>query len=232
MNRITVIQKIIDKKKAKNYLEIGVQRGRCFLKIKAKNKIAVDPCFQINTTKKIRHLCKNISNRNNVYHEMTSDDFFEMAEDRYDKKYFDVIFIDGLHTYGQTKKDVIAGLEFLSDEGVMVLHDCFPPCEAAAYPSNSKQEAEALNLPGWTGEWCGDVWKTIVHLRSSRDDLDMFVLNCDFGLGILRRGKNKNKLNLSDAEIDTLTYADLEKNKAEYVNLQEPEFITTFVETL
>lgn len=232
MNRIEVIQKIINKKNAKNYLEIGVQMGRCFLRIRAKNKVAVDPLFQIKKSKKIRYLFKNFSNRKNIYYELTSDDFFKIAEKKYPKKHFDVMFIDGLHTYGQTIIDVKNGLEYLKDDGVIIMHDCFPPYEAAAYPSQTKQEAEKLNLPGWTGEWCGNVWKTIVNLRSFRDDLEIFVLNCDFGLGVIRKGKNNKKLNFSNADIDKLSYSNLEKNKIEYINLKEPEYINTFLESL
>ena len=38
MNRVAVVQKIIDNKKAKTYLEIGVLAGDTFLRIKIRNK--------------------------------------------------------------------------------------------------------------------------------------------------------------------------------------------------
>lgn len=49
MDRITVIQEVIKKTKAKTYLEIGVAGGTCFLKIKAPKKIGVDIKFLIST---------------------------------------------------------------------------------------------------------------------------------------------------------------------------------------
>ena len=58
--------------------------------------------------------------------------------------------------------------EFLSPGGVVVLHDCNPNSATNAYPATSLEEVEKLNLPDFTGSWCGDVWKTIVHLRSQQ----------------------------------------------------------------
>ncbi len=59
MNRITLIQKIIDKGNFSTYLEIGSQSGKSFLPIKCKNKIAVDPVFDIPIEKKIKWFIKH-----------------------------------------------------------------------------------------------------------------------------------------------------------------------------
>ena len=40
------------------------------------------------------------------------------------------------------------------------------------------------------GEWTGDVWKAIAELRVERIDLDIKVVNTDYGCGIIRRGTN------------------------------------------
>lgn len=40
MNRFDVIQQTIAEKKVRNYLEIGVKKGKLFLKVKARKKIA------------------------------------------------------------------------------------------------------------------------------------------------------------------------------------------------
>ena len=47
MNRYDVIQAIINQIKAKTYLEIGVARGRHFLRMKVPTKIGIDPEFRI-----------------------------------------------------------------------------------------------------------------------------------------------------------------------------------------
>jgi hypothetical protein len=74
-------------------------------------------------------------------------------------------------------------LEFLKPDGVIIMHDCNPLSEVAALPAASYEHA--ANIMGFSGEWNGDVWKTIVNLRSTRKDLDIFVLDCDQGLGII-----------------------------------------------
>ena len=88
-SRTEIIQKIIDRKNYKDYLEIGCDNDENFSKINVQNKIGVDPL-------------KGGTLR------MTSDDFFKKNEIN-----FDVVFLDGLHTYEQTIKDINNSLKFL-----------------------------------------------------------------------------------------------------------------------
>ena len=70
MNRLEVIQGIIDKKRAKIYLEIGVYDGRLFLKVRAGRKIAVDPKFIIKRKTKLKLSLMNFSNAFNKYYQL------------------------------------------------------------------------------------------------------------------------------------------------------------------
>ena len=54
---------------------------------------------------------------------MTSDTFFSQIEKALK---FDVIFIDGLHTYYQCQKDVVNSLNHLNNNGVIFIHDLLP----------------------------------------------------------------------------------------------------------
>ena len=101
-SRFEIIQKIIDKKKYENYLEIGCDKDSNFSKIKVKNKIGVDPLSGGNL-------------------KMTSNDFFKNNE-----IFFDCIFIDGLHIYEQVRKDILNSIKFLNPNGIIILHDCMP----------------------------------------------------------------------------------------------------------
>ena len=76
MNKIEVIQKIIEKKNAKTYLEIGVASGDCFFNIKASRKIAVDIEFSFPRRWRIKKYFENPSNIFNRYYKMSSDEFF------------------------------------------------------------------------------------------------------------------------------------------------------------
>lgn len=226
MNRTDVIQKIADKTKAQSYLEIGVAYGNNFFPLRIPRKIAVDPAFKFTFIKKMIWGSKNHCNFGAKYYRMTSDAFFSNIGTSYN---FDLIFLDGLHTYGQTLKDVHNSLGVLKKDGVIVMHDCNPPFKAAAHPANSQQEAASMNLPGWTGAWNGDVWKTIVHLRSERKDLKIFVLNCDFGLGIITRGNPDSILSLSIPDIEKMTYDDLERDRENLLNLKPENYFEPFL---
>jgi hypothetical protein len=229
LNRVTVIQKIIDKKRAKTYLEIGVLAGDAFLRIKIKNKWGVDPHFIIEPLKKFRYYFKNPFNIINEYFTMDSDTFFTKEEARLVGCGVDVAFIDGLHTFSQSLKDAENALKYLNKNGVIVLHDCNPLSEAAAIPAASISEAQKLNPPGFTGVWNGDVWKTVAYLQATRQDLRVFVLDCDFGLGIITKGVPENMLNYSAEEVLNLSYHDLSKDRQSLLNLKDVTYFKEFL---
>lgn len=218
--RYDIIQKVIDAVNAKKYLEVGLGPfTECFQKITCKNKIGVDPCRPCNIDQLI--------NEGTKYIQLTSDKFFE-EKNKYIEEKFDVIFIDGLHEYKQVLKDVENSLECIKDDGVILMHDCTPYTKEMATPFTSTLNLNSLPL----GVWTGDVWKAAVHLRSTRDDINLFVMDTDFGVGVITKGENKNKLNLSISEIENMTYGDLDKNRKELLNLKDEEYIDEFCKEL
>ncbi len=235
MLRTDVIQKIIDHKKAQRYLEIGVNNGDNFFPIEVDQKVAVDPSFAFSPERQKEWETMNPYNAKAQYVTATSDDFFAKAESI---EKFDVVFIDGLHTYEQSLQDVLNSLDKLNDNGVIVMHDCKPPHVAAACPAPSLAAAEELQkyektkTPGWTGEWCGDVWKTICHLRSQRQDLRVFVLDCDYGLGIVTKGKPDNGLKLSQKALDAMTYDEVFNGDGSLLNLKNENYLFEFLQTI
>lgn len=223
MNRLEVIQRIIGARRAGNYLELGVEHGETFLPLRARRKVAVDPQFRIRWKHRLWSLPRNLRSE---FSAMTSDEYFQNLDPA---RRFDVAFIDGLHTWRQALRDVENTLKVLADGGVIVMHDCNPPTAAAAHPGTSPAQVAALHLPGWDGSWCGDVWKTVCHLRMARRDLNVFVLDCDFGLGIVTRGTPESPLNLSLAELESLTYADLAKHREHFLNLKPESHLADFL---
>jgi hypothetical protein len=119
MKRQEVIQSIINTLQAKYYLEIGVFDGRCFMEIRAPYKVAVDPAMKITFRYKLHAIRKRIENIRNRYYHQTSDAFFQDLAKLNSPKKFDVIFIDGLHTYHQTFTDIINALQFLNPGGAI-----------------------------------------------------------------------------------------------------------------
>ena len=93
MNRIQVIENIVAARRARTYLEIGVQKGFCFLKIKARYKAAVDPWLMIGRKAKIRSWFSNACNLFNKYYVMRSDDFFQLRPAWLVRRGIDVAFV-------------------------------------------------------------------------------------------------------------------------------------------
>lgn len=238
MNRFNIIQGIINTLKSEYYLEIGVCTGVIILNIDAKYKYGVDPAFQIPNVSVNGKLSAFDIKRNQInLYEMESDLFFKNFIEKDMKLGIDVAFIDGLHTYPQSLKDVKNSLKYLNDGGVIVMHDCNPLNYAMAYPvKESINEAVELGnkgeLAGWNGAWNGDVWKTLAHLRIISDDLEIFTLDLDYGLGIIRKGKPNKLTDITIEEIEQADYYFLEKNREKILNLKHPRYFKQFLETL
>lgn len=235
MKRKELLQYLIDKFNYEHYLEIGVHKGKNFLPIVCRKKIAVDPAFRISPVRLVRSIIQNNTNLRNSYFQMTSDKFFEKRLSRFKaKNYPDLVFIDGLHTFEASLKDVLHALYFLKPGGTIVLHDCFPPNSAAATPASSLAEAAKKNIDGWTGTWCGDVWKTIVYLKQSfPEDLEIFVLNSDMGLGVVRKTSDRKKFIINDEsfqEILNYDYKFFKQNLEAKIDLTDPAELPTLLE--
>lgn len=130
---------------------------------------------------------------------MTSDGFFAQNRDT-----FDVIFIDGLHHADQVERDILNSLAVLTPGGCVLCHDMNPTTELMQI------------VPVQTdGAWTGDCWKAWVKLRSTRSDLTMYVVNTDFGVGIIQKGEQV-PVDLKGLE---LTYNNFAANKTEWLNL-------------
>ena len=186
LHRTEIIKRIISQKNIKNYLEIGCDKDEVFSEIEVENKIGVDP-------------------NSGGTHRMTSDSFFLI-----NNKLFDLIFIDGLHTYEQVKKDIINSLNCLNKNGLILIHDCLP--------LNYYDQA----VPRAQKKWNGDVWKAITEFRTF-DEIDVCVGSFDNGIGLITNKKNKNKLTINNQRkkinYKKLTYKDYFYNFNTFLNL-------------
>jgi len=105
----------------------------------------------------------------------TSDEFFAY----YNDLKFDIIFIDGLHEHEQVSRDILNSLDCLIDGGYIICHDMNPTSELMQ------------RVPRESKCWTGDCWKAWADLRLFRDDLSMFVVDCDYGVGVITKGHQK-----------------------------------------
>lgn len=133
---------------------------------------------------------------------ISSDDFFKE-----NKETFDIIFIDGLHHADQVEKDILNSLMSLSEGGTIVMHDCLP----------TTKRMQEIPLQEQV-EWTGDTWRAFLEIRRYLSDVEMCVVDCDWGCGIIRRGSQKT-INIKTNP----TYEDFQANKKEWMNIITPE---------
>jgi hypothetical protein len=206
VNRTTIINNLADQISAKSYLEIGVRlHTENFDKVNIKHKVSVDPCYEI-------------FDREPTF-KLTSDDFFIKNAET-----FDVIFIDGLHEAKQVERDILNSLDVLNRGGYIVCHDMNPVVyerqllfqdpKRREYESQEKQKGN----PAY-GLWNGDCWKAWVKIRTQRQDLKMFVVDTDFGVGVISRGSQ----DLLKTKTENFTYSNLEEHRKEWLNLVSVE---------
>ena len=187
-SRTSLINYLIEDRGYKSYLEIGVQHPcNNYDKIICEKKKGVDPAARAPVT-----------------HPMTSDDFFKINTDLYD-----IIFIDGLHLSEQTIKDVDNGLQCLSENGVIVMHDCMPKQKLHAQRNRESRH------------WNGDVWKAAMYIRMNYKNVYLTVLDMDYGCGVLEVSKSQELF--PKIPIEDMTWEFYEANKADGLNIMSVE---------
>jgi len=194
MKRYEIINRVIQSKGYKKYLEIGVRDGECITQVKCESKIGVDP---------------NPLNSHTT-HPITSDDFFRSLGP--DEK-FDVIFIDGLHLDYQVTRDIENSLKHLSEGGTILLHDCNPPTIHHA------MENPVFGPPA-NGNWNGTVYLSLIDLRLYKKNLVLKTVNSDWGVGILTRGDSET---LDVFPNDAMNWEYFNSNRNKILDLITPE---------
>lgn len=179
--RTDLILAIIAAYPCASYLEIGCQGDKNFRAIKAAHKVGVDPA-------------------SGGTHRMTSDAFFAQ-----NKEQFDCIFIDGLHTYEQARKDVINSLNCLNPRGILIMHDMLP----ASW--------EREHVPRLYPIWNGTVWKIAYELLE-RFGRKFGIVMADHGVGVVFNDAGLFA-EFSDSEFETIsarTFDDFKRDNSTF----------------
>lgn len=226
LTRMQLIQYALDGLAARTYLEIGVDEGQTFCAVRVPSKIGVDPVPPHPA------VAAEIQQPGARYFATTSDEFFARDAPSVLAAGVDVVFVDGLHTYDQTFRDISHALPYLTPGGLILVHDCLPVSEAEARPAPTYDEARRLNGPGWNGLWTGDGWKAMVAVRAGLAPGRGWVLNCDHGVGVVYRATGGRQLALTAAEIDRLDYRALIEAPAHLLGLSAPDRLRAVVAAL
>lgn len=151
MLRSEVLQPLLDLFEAPRYLEIGVHSGETFFPLRAERKVAVDPAFRFDTRAAER------VDPSAEFHPVPSDAYFRGL--RPDASPFDVAFIDGLHTFEQTLRDLLNVLGHVRRDSVVVIDDVLPSGYFASLPDQRLFERLHAAVPGTPAAWMGDVYR-------------------------------------------------------------------------
>lgn len=184
--RTKFLNKLISDNNYLNYLEIGIDDCKNYNNIVIDNKISVD--------------CTDLRGCKPTF-QMNSDDFFLI-----NKSKFDIIFIDGMHTFEVSYRDLINSLNVLYKNGVVVLHDTFP------------KKYEHQTVPATDPCWTGDVWKTILRAQLEIQNISIITYDIESGISLVKKDENiTNKKKLEPIYY----YEYFTKNYNDILNIKE-----------
>tara|TARA_R110001599_G_scaffold129074_2_gene303177 strand:- start:18228 stop:18818 length:591 start_codon:yes stop_codon:yes gene_type:complete len=178
-------------KKYNSYLELGVDTGNNFSNIQVANlweKRGVD----------IEPIKGHFNYLNARIFIGTTNQFFRQTSET-----FDLIFIDADHERKQFLQDVNNSLLILNPGGTIVCHDCLPVKE------------NHQKVPRVSEQWTGNVWKGWMDLRNTRADLQMCVIDQDWGCGLIQFGKQKC-MNVKESD---LTWSNFKVRKKKWLSI-------------
>ncbi len=90
-------------------------------------------------------------------------------------KKYDLICIDPHHLYINSKFDIETLTSYLSEDGIMICHDCFPSDKLMANPTYKK------------GRWSGETYIAFIEFAYNNPDYYYGLINIDTGIGILSK---------------------------------------------
>jgi Methyltransferase domain len=192
---------------AKTYLEIGVAKGNTFMNATFfELRHGVDPRPRFDTA---------VHGSDSVcFFEMTSDDFFVNHADP--KQKYDIVFLDGLHTFEQTFRDLCCSQAHSHDDTIWLIDDVHPTDIFSAHPDQrlAYRYRERHGIPGKA--WHGDVFKVVFAINDFFPNLSYrtVVGNGNPQAVVIRRQRHEFAPVFGDFEqISRMTYYDFAENR-------------------
>jgi hypothetical protein len=103
-------------------------------------------------------------------------------------KRFDLICLDPFHEYIESISDFTLLTSVLSDDGILISHDCFPP---------KKEHSSPVFKSGW---WCGVTYVAFVEIAYNNPSWFYTILDNDNGVGIISKNEMAHLKNEFDRE--------------------------------
>ena len=150
------------------YLEVGVQQGLTLERVEVPFRWGVDPFPSFNPAK----LPQGVR-----FSQQESDQFFAELEPQ---SRFDLVFLDGLHEWRQTYRDLLNALNHTPRHGLILIDDVVPDDEFAALPVLRLAMEAKASAGITTGNWQGNVFKIILALRDRHPELEYRVIGAEY----------------------------------------------------
>jgi hypothetical protein len=141
------------------YLEIGIFEGATLQMVSSPSKVGVDPEPRFD----LAHLPDGIS-----VHPVASDEFFAALDPA---SSFDLAFLDGLHHFEQTYRDLVNALAHVPD-GPILIDDTVPSSARSAMREREEAERLAAADGESLGPWHGDAWKVVLAIARLHPELE------------------------------------------------------------
>lgn len=162
-----------------SYLEIGVNEGATFTKVKARRKVAVDPAFLFDVPEAAA------AHPGSEFHEITSDEYFGTVVDPDER--FDVIYLDGLHTFEQTLRDFTNAVHHLAPHGAIVIDDVCPVSYLASLPDRENYFRVRDFLEVTDKSWMGDVYRLVFFVETFYQHMSYATIADNHGQAVIWR---------------------------------------------
>lgn len=166
---------------ARRYLEIGVRLGDTFFNVDLPFKVGVDPDFGFDPSAHEKPGVHFFSLPSNIFFRKLRTGALNIGtllpvNEGEEKPAFDLIFIDGLHTFEQSYRDFESSLAFAHDNTLWILDDTVPCDEISAIP-DMEQSFRMRRACGDNSEpWHGDVYKTVFAIHDEHPEYSYCTL--------------------------------------------------------
>jgi hypothetical protein len=198
LSRSATLQQVLSMFEKPRYLEIGVARGVTFQEVKADRKVGVDPKFKFDVEGVLK------AEPNAALFQITSDEYFGSKP----VEQFDVIFLDGLHSFEQTLRDLLNATLRLAPKGVILIDDVRPN----SYPASLVDREQfhklraALNIK--SGAWMGDVYRLVFFIDTFMQGWTYRTVRENHGQTVMWQQRRPSVTDREVSKIAALDYGD------------------------
>ena len=207
--RINALAKRYD---AKTYFEIGRRSGKNFSAVAIPQKLGVS---------RYAHFAES-PGAGMLFLNMSSDEFFAQMDtpasqtasvvtNMFGQALFDVIFINGLHTFFQSFRDFENSLRYAKRETLLVLNVTVP-CDPYSSIPDENLSVQYRRMAGIEGSvWHGDVFKTVFAIHDRYPQYSYCTLTSGASQTIVWMAEDSARTPVFSSldEINSLNYFDL-----------------------